>query len=131
MKTIDINKINLYKKFVTRNHMVAKLLSHVPETASNQRLIFLVSGNIVTTNEEGKCTTVNSKGPEYFDTNYSSFDVFYDDIEEGWVNMKKSVDKDGKPVYTVSSVIHPDIETAKKHVENDHFKTIRIEWSIE
>ena len=132
MKPIEIDKINLYKKFITRKQIVAKLLAYEKEAGENQCLIFLVQGNIIVCDQNGKCRSVNGKGPEWLDTNYGSFDVFYDEIESGWVNLNKSVDKDGKIVYSVDQVVHESIEQAKKAImSSTYFSTVKIEWSVE
>lgn len=133
MKPIEIDKINLYKKFITRKQVVAKLLAYEKSAGDDQCLIFLVQGNIIVCDKNGKCRTVNGKGPEWLDTNYSSFDVFYDEVESGWINLYKSVDKDGKIVYSTDQVVQDNIEQAKKAIidEDTYFSTVKIEWSVE
>ena len=130
MKTIDILKINSYSRFVTKGLKEAKFISHQPEAKENNRLIFMVDGNIILTDEKGKCCSVNGYDSTYSDTSFANFDVFVDDVQRGWINILKS-NSTGEVISTCSGEIYNSFQTAKKFFDESCFKTVQIEWVID
>lgn len=131
MKTIDISKINSYSRFVTKGLKEAKFISYQPEAKENNRLIFMVEGNIILTDEKGKCYTINGYDSSYSDASgFPNFDIFVDDIQRGWINILKS-NSTGDIVSMCSGEIYNSFQTAKKFFNDDCLKTVQIEWVIE
>lgn len=131
MKQIDISKINSYSRFVTAGLKEAKFISHQPEAKEKNRLIFMVDGNIILTDERGKCYTINGYDSSYFEASgYTNFDVFVDDIQRGWINILKS-NATEEIVSTCSGEIYNSFQTAKKFFDENCLKTVQIEWVIE
>ena len=130
MKPIDILQINSYSKFVTRGTMEAKFVSHQPQASENTRLIFMVGGNIILTDESGKCHSVNGYDSSYLETNFKNFDVFVDDIQIGWINILRT-EGEGDVISSCSGKIYNSFQTAKKYFDENCLKTVKIEWVIE
>jgi hypothetical protein len=131
MKEIKIDKINSYSKFITRGMKNAKLIAYVPEANEKNRLIFMVQGNILHTDERGKCYTVNGYDSDFSGSDFRTYDVYVDDVQIGWVNiyivptLKKNV------VAECSPQVFDSYESAKKNAANNVLSTVKIEWVIE
>jgi hypothetical protein len=127
MKPITIDKLDTYKKFITRGLKPARLISYVPDANEKNRLIFMVEGNIIHTDETGVCWTLNSFDSYYTGSSFRNYDVMVDDIEFGWINLYNN--DSGK--LCCSSEIYNSFEEAKKNPTKQIFKTIQIQWSID
>lgn len=126
MKEIDIRRIKINSsKFITRLGKEVKFLNYVPEAGQNNRLLFLLEGNILGCDEQGKCWTVNSYDSSYSETDFRNFDVFVDDLVHGYINIYKSASG-----YFSHGIYNSREEAKEQSVESDNFiKTIKIEWS--
>lgn len=121
MKEIDIKTLKSSSKFVTRGLKPAKFLNYVPEAQERSRLLFMVEGNIVQTDEKGKCWFVNSYDADFTSTSFHNFDVFVDNRVSAWINIKEKGDW-----YEVEG-IYKTYEEAKNS-KSPVYKTIEIEW---
>lgn len=129
MRAIDIRRLSFVNsKFVTRVGKEVKFLNYVPEANEKNRLLFLLEGNILGCDEEGRCWTVNSYDSSYSETDFRNFDVFVDDLIHGYINIYKTASG------YFSHGIYTSREEAKKEVleKSEKFvKTLKIEWSEE
>lgn len=128
MKKIDINNIDSYTNFITRQGKLATLIKYVPKANIKTRLLFMVDGNILGCDESGVCWTVNSYSDEFTETSYHNYDVFYDDKVVGWVNLYKVVNKE---VLAECSKVYRTYEEAKKASKENVYRIVKIEWSLE
>ncbi len=131
MKQIDINKIQSYSKFITKGLKNAKLIAYVPEATEKNRLIFMVQGNILHTDENGKCYTVNGYDSDFSGSSFGTYDVYVDDIQAGWVNIYNTNSSITNVVAECFPQIFDSYESAKKNAANNVLSTVKIEWVIE
>lgn len=123
MRKIDISKIDEQTSYVTKEGKAVKLLNYVSQAHPRSKLLFLLEGNILGCDEEGKCWTVNNYDSSFTDTDFRKFDVFVDDRIKGYMNIYK----EGK--WFRNSKLHKTREEAKKFAEPELYKTIEIDWS--
>lgn len=131
MKQIEIDKIQSYTKFITKGMKNAKLIAYVPEANEHNRLIFMVQGNILHTDETGKCYTVNGYDSDFSGSSFRSYDVYVDDIQIGWINIYNLNSNEDNVVAECSPQIYDSYESAKKNAANNIISTVKIEWVIE
>lgn len=122
MIKIDINELNKYEKFITRGLKPAKFLNYVPEANEKTRLLFMVEGNVIQTDEEGICWFVNSYESSYTNTSFHNFDVFVDDKVKYWTNVYKKGSE-----YYVDGVFET-YEIAKSNAKDTVYKTVELNW---
>ena len=123
MKKIDISQIDESTTYITREGKQIRLLNYVSQAHSRSKLLFLLEGNILGCDEEGKCWTVNNYDSSYTDTDFSKFDVFVDDRIKGYLNVYK----EGK--WFRNSKLYRTREEAKSNAESGLYKIIEVEWS--
>ena len=123
MKKIDISQIDESTTYITREGKHIRLLNYVSQAHSRSKLLFLLEGNILGCDEEGKCWTVNNYDSSYTDTDFSKFDVFVDDRIKGYLNVYK----EGK--WFRNSKLYRTREEAKSNAESELYKIIEVEWS--
>jgi hypothetical protein len=127
MKIIDVKNLSKQQKFVTKDKFEVKLIQYVPEANPKNRLLFLLHGNILGCDEQGKCWTLNNYDASYTDSDFSKYDVFVDNIMHGYANLYNVSSKfkiDG--VYSSKEEAEQNVSSNKQFV-----KTIKIEWSVE
>ena len=131
MKQIEIDKLESYTKFITKGLKNAKLIAYIPEANEHNRLIFMVQGNILHTDEKGKCYTVNGYDSNFSGSSFGIYDVFVDDVQIGWINIYKCDNIFDNVVAECSPQIFDSYELAKKNAANNVLSTVKIEWVIE
>lgn len=131
MKQIEIDKIHSYSKFITKGLKDAKFIAYVPEASERNRLIFMVQGNILHTDENGKCYTINGYDSDFSGSSFGNYDVYVDDIQIGWINIYKFDGELNNVVANCSPQIFDSYEFAKKNAANNVLSTVKIEWVIE
>lgn len=125
MKPINMRKISVNQRFITRDKQQVKFIQYISAANPKNRLLFLLNGNILACDEEGKCWSINNHDASYTDTDFTKYDVFVDDVMYGWVNLYIDYG-----TYTVEEKVYSSFEEAKnKSSKNKHCKTIKIEWS--
>lgn len=131
MKPIEIDKIEKYSSFVTRNGKQAKFIKYVPEANSQTRLLFLVDEKVLGCDTTGKCWVINGVDSSFTDSRYYGFDIFVDNKIVGWINLNASTKlKNPNVLAECSSLIYKTYEEAIKNATEKTFKTLKIEWSI-
>lgn len=130
MKKIDISKIKTYSKFITKGLKSARLISYEPNANEKNRLIFMVESNIIHTDETGTCYSINGFDQEYSGGSFGNFDVYVDDVINGWINIYDSETTD-ESITSCSPIIYNSYENARKNANEFVINTIKIEWVIE
>jgi hypothetical protein len=91
----------------------------------------MVQGNILHTDEKGKCYTVNGYDSNFSGSSFGIYDVFVDDVQIGWINIYKCDNIFDNVVAECSPQIFDSYELAKKNAANNVLSTVKIEWVIE
>lgn len=130
MKEIDIENIENYTSFITRQGKVAKYIKHIPKADLKNRLLFLVDDKVLGCDQNGKCWTINGVDSSVLETKYYGFDIFVDSKITGWININNNdKQKSSNILMECSPVIYKTQEEALKNTTEKTFKTIKIEWS--
>lgn len=131
MRKIEIEKIEQYSSFITRNGKRAKFIKYLPTANPKARLVFLVEEKVLCCDEKGVCWTINGIDSLVSETRYVGYDVFVDTKNIGWLNIQASTKKDKSILAECSPVIYSSQEEALKNMNEKTYKTLKIEWSVE